>query len=102
MVEPTLMFTVFFVALGPLKALGPFVQQTRGLDEATSRRLAFRTFLEEAVVVAGGLMGSSMLDKWNISIPAMSLAGGIIFFLIGIRQLLAPPGRPRSWPYSWW
>jgi multiple antibiotic resistance protein len=39
-------------------------------------------------VVTAGFVGSALLRKWQISLPALTLAGGIIFFLVALRQLL--------------
>jgi len=41
MIGAAQIFTIFFVTLGPLKLLGPFVQRTRGIDEATTRQIAW-------------------------------------------------------------
>ena len=58
MIGPAEIFTFLFVMLGPLKLLGPFVQRTRGLDDATVRQIAFWAFLiATAGIVAGGLIG---------------------------------------------
>ena len=34
-------FIIFFLTLGPLKAIGPFAQATRGADPALLRTLAW-------------------------------------------------------------
>ena len=89
MVGPAEIFTVFFVTLGPLKILGPFVQRTRGIDESTARQIAWWTFVVATLgILAGGLLGCMLLEKWHVSIPALRLAGGIVFFMVALRQLL--------------
>ena len=86
---PAEIFTVFFVMLGPLKILGPFVERTRGLDDAALHRIAWWTFVVAAVaIVVGSLLARSMLAQWRISVPALRLTGGIVFFLVALRQLL--------------
>jgi multiple antibiotic resistance protein len=74
-------FTLFFVSLGPIKILGPFSQLTRDLDE--------------------GKM------NWQISMAAVTLAGAIIFFIVGLRLLLeqyqpasAPPAPLPAQPMA--
>jgi multiple antibiotic resistance protein len=85
----TEMFMVFFVTLGPLKAVGPFAQRTRALDETVARRLAFWAFvLATAGILAGGFLGRTLLTNWNVSVPAMTLTAGIVLFLVAIRQLM--------------
>jgi multiple antibiotic resistance protein len=82
-------FTLFFVTLGPFKVLGPFVERTRGLDDKTVRQLAVWAFVIATVTaVTGGLIGRTLVAQWGISQPALLLAGGVIFFLVALRQLL--------------
>jgi len=97
MVGPAEMFTFFFVMLGPLKVFGPFAQRTRGIDDATTRRIAWWTFVVATLAaVAGGLLGSRMLIKWQVSIPALTLTAGIIFFLVALRHLLEQYEPPHA------
>jgi multiple antibiotic resistance protein len=94
-------FTLFFVTLGPLKILGPFVQQTEAADDSTLRQIAIRAFVLAVVaVVAGGFIGQALLQNWNISIGAMELTGGTIFFLVGLRVVLEEyePAHPTAAP----
>jgi multiple antibiotic resistance protein len=89
MIGPGEIFTIFFVTLGPLKILGPFVQRTHGLDDATVRRIAVRAFVIATIaVVAGGFVGRSLAANWRVSVPAMLIAAGIIFFIVALKQLL--------------
>jgi multiple antibiotic resistance protein len=89
MVGPGELFTLFFVMLGPLKLLGPFAKRTRGIDDRTVERIAVWAFVQATVsVVVGGVLGAKLLGSWHISIPSMTIAGGIVFFLVALRQLL--------------
>jgi multiple antibiotic resistance protein len=103
---PIQIFAFFFVMLGPLRVLGPFVQRTRGIDDATVKRIAWWTFVVALVgVVTGGLLGRAMLANWKVSIPAMVLTAGIVFFMVALRQLLeqyepAPAPPPEALPAS--
>jgi multiple antibiotic resistance protein len=98
-------FTVLFVMLGPLKILGPFAQMTHALDEAAAKRIAVRAFVIALIaVVAGGFVGKTLAQNWNISTPGLLLAGGVIFFLVGLQLVLeqyhpthaAPPSLPAA------
>lgn len=98
-------FTLLVVTLGPIKILGPFAQLTHNVDEKVARQIAIRAFLFSlAAVLISGLAGVSMLSKWHISIPALELAGGLIFLIVGLRIVLeqyqpvhpAPPPLPES------
>jgi multiple antibiotic resistance protein len=94
-------FTLFFVTLGPLKIFGPFAQLTRDADETSVRKIAVLAFvLAVFAVVAGGFGGRALLQNWNISIPAMLLTSGIIFFLVGLNLVLEQyrPAHPLPPP----
>lgn len=99
-------FTILFVTLGPLRLLAPFSQRTRGVDGATVRRIALWTFAVATFgIVAGSFLGRSMLQNWGVSIPALRLTGGIVFFLVALRQLLEQyepghTGPPEALPTS--
>jgi multiple antibiotic resistance protein len=86
---PLEIFTLLFVTLGPLKLLGPFAHATGASDSATVRQIAYRVFaLSTTCVVVAGLGATVLLRQWHISMAALTLAGGIIFFLVALRQLL--------------
>ena len=90
-------FTIFFVTLGPLKILGPFAQRTHDLDEGTTRSIALRAFVIATIaVVAGGFAGRWLAQNWQISLPAMVLTAGIVFFLVALKQLLEQYELPHA------
>lgn len=89
MIGPSEIFTILFVTLGPLKTLGPFAKRTHGLDDKVVRQIAVRAFLIAVpAVIVGSLIGQKMLEKWHVSLGALAIAAGIIFFLVALRQLL--------------
>ena len=101
MVEPAQIFTFFFVTLGPLKLIAPFAFRTRDVDLARSRRIGLWAFAVATIsVLAGGLLGSNLLVTWRVSMPALQLSGGIVFFLVAMRQLLEQyePAREAAEP----
>jgi multiple antibiotic resistance protein len=98
-------FTLLFVTLGPVKLMGPFAQASRDLDEAALKRIALLTFsVGTTAALVGGITGKILLESWQISIPAITLTGGIIFFLVGMRLVLEPyaesshPSSPAPLP----
>lgn len=94
-------FTYFFVMLGPLKVLGPFVKRTQGVDEAVARKVALQAFL---IATLGGLaaaiVGQRLLQKWQISLPALMLAAGLVLLLVALQQVLAQYADPDAAPHS--
>lgn len=101
MIGPGEIFTLFFITLGPVKVLGPFAEQTRGLEPAALRGIALRVFVLSLVaVLVGGYLGRSLAINWNLSIPALLIATGIIFFLVALNLVLEQyePARPAQEP----
>jgi multiple antibiotic resistance protein len=83
------MFTFFFLMLGPLKILGPFVQMTRKGDAKFARQLAFRAFGFSCVaLLVAAIMGENSLRKYDIPVPVLGIAAGIILFLVALRTVM--------------
>ena len=65
------------------------MQLTRDVDEATRKSIALRAFVLAVIaVVVGGFGGRVLVENWGISAVALMLAGGIIFFLVGLSLVL--------------
>jgi multiple antibiotic resistance protein len=97
MLGPGEVFTLFFITLGPLKLLGPFAASTRALEPGGVRALALRVFALSVVVLgAGGWLGTSLAANWRISLPALMIAGAVIFFLVALSLVLQQyePAQP--------
>ena len=83
------MFTFFFLMLGPLKILGPFVRITRKGDAKFARRVAIRAFLISCVsLILAALIGETFLRRYHIHIAVLAIAGGIILFLVALRTIM--------------
>jgi multiple antibiotic resistance protein len=94
-------FTLLFVTLGPMKLLGPFAHLTHDVDEPTMRRIAVRAFAFALIaVLVGGFVGRALLDNWQVSVWALLLAGGTIFFLVGLSLVMEQyqPAHPAAPP----
>ena len=86
---PSELFTLFFITLGPIKLLAPFVRLTQGLDAAARRRLALRaTVIATVAVFAGGFLGVRLLSKWHVSADVVLLAGGLVLLLVALTLVL--------------
>jgi multiple antibiotic resistance protein len=82
-------FVLLFITLGPFKILGPFMQLTRDVDEGKMKQIAVRAFVLAVIaVVVGGFAGRILVVNWQISIAALTLAGGLIFLLVGLSLVL--------------
>lgn len=83
-------FLMFFIMLGPVKAIGPFYMATREMEPSALRALSWKVFTFAVVaVLLAGLLGSSMLRKWQITPPIMELAAGLVFLLVALQMVLA-------------
>ena len=92
-------FTLFFVTLGPIKILGPFAQLTRDMDEAKMKAIAVRaSAIALIAAIVGGFLGAVLVENWQISLAAVTLAGGVIFFLIGLSLILEQYQPSRAAP----
>jgi multiple antibiotic resistance protein len=104
LVDTGLLFTLFFITLGPLKLLGPFAQATRRLDAGTLRALAFKAaVIAIAALLAGGLIGRALAVKWMVPMGALQFTAGLIFFLVALKGVLAQyevaqPASPEAAP----
>ena len=92
-------FIIFFLTVGPLKAIGLFAQATRGADPALLRTLAWRsTSIATVIVLTVAVVGAVVLRQWRVSLPAMTIAGAIIFFFQAFQIIMAPPSAPSPPP----
>ena len=84
-------FVLLFVTLGPpLKVPGSYFDVTRTLEPRAAKALATRAFaFALAASLIGGMVGAGLMTKWHISIPAMTLAAGVVFFLVSLKSVLA-------------
>jgi multiple antibiotic resistance protein len=84
---------LFFLTLGPLKAILPFARATRGTEPAFQRAVAWRaTAIATAVVVVVALFGPLVLTNWHVSPPAIAITCGIILFYQALRIIMQTPG----------
>ena len=91
-------FILFFLTLGPLKAILPFARATRGTEPTFRRTVAWRAVaIATVIVLAVALLGPSVLTRWNVSPPAISITGSIILFSQALRIIMqAPAGAHAS------
>jgi multiple antibiotic resistance protein len=97
MFGPGEIFMLFFITLGPLKVIGPFAHQTRGLAPELVRGIALRVFVLSLIAVAvGGLGGRILMTNWQVSMPALLISTGVIFFLVALQVVLEQYEPPNA------
>src|SRR5262252_4602065 len=93
---------LFFLTLGPLKAILPFARATRGTEPAFQRAVALRaTTIATAIVLVVALLGPFVLTNWHVSPPAIAITCGIILFYQALRIIMQTPaaaGGPAQQP----
>ena len=90
-------FILFFLTLGPLKAILPFARATRGTELSFQRTVAWRAVVIATVIVlAVGLLGPLVLTRWHVSPPAISITGSIILFAQALRIIMQTPAGMRG------
>ena len=84
---------LFFLTLGPLKAILPFARATRGTKPAFRRTVAWRAVaIATAIVIGVTLLGPLILPNWHVSPPAIGITCGIILFYQALRIIMQTPG----------
>ncbi|MCF6153990.1 MAG: MarC family protein [Candidatus Brocadia sp.] len=82
-------FTFFFLMLGPIKILVPFVKMTKDTDTRFRRKLALMSALISTIgCLVAAFMGQRAMKSYHISLSALMLAGGIILFLVALRMVM--------------
>ena len=96
-VSPQQIFLFFFLTLGPIKIIGPFARLTQGADTRLAHRIAWRAILFAGLaLLLTALVGESVLQRYNMPLPVLALAGGIVLFLVALQTVLqqfTPPAR---------
>jgi len=88
---------LFFLTLGPLKAILPFARVTRGTEPAFRRTVARRAVtIATVIVIVVASLGPFVLTNWHVSPPAISITGSIILFSQALRIIMQTPSGARG------
>ena len=94
---------IFFLTLGPLKAIVPFAQLTQGTDPTFRRAVAWRaTAIATIIVFAVALLGALVLENWRVSIAAIVITAGIILFCQAFQMIMQPLAAALAHPARRW
>jgi multiple antibiotic resistance protein len=107
-------FTIFFITMGPLRAVPTFARITAGIAPTDRRSLAWRGVLvATAVMLAVALVCAGIRDKWQVSWASMAIATGLLLLMSSLQTIhslfsvdthMAPPAPPsaeRPAPKGW-
>ena len=88
---------LFFLTLGPLKAILPFARATRGADRGFRRTVARRAIIVATIIVLTvALIAPIVLTNWHVSVPAILITCGIILFYQALRITMQTPAGPAK------
>ena len=93
----SLIFTVFFMMLGPVKLIPSFGGLTRGADTRFKRAVAIRgAVIASALCVFVALAGGTILGRYRISIDAVRISGGLVLLIAALQVIFrrAPHVKP--------
>jgi multiple antibiotic resistance protein len=85
---------LLFLVMDPLGNIPFFLASLKPVEPSRQTRVIIRELLiAYAVMVAFLFAGQLLLDVLRISEPALTIAGGVILFLIALRMVFPPRGQ---------
>lgn len=92
-------FATIFSAVDPIALVPVYIVLTRGLDPAHRNRTIMRASIVGGLtLLVFAAIGRVLLDLLGITLPAFSIAGGILLLLIAIDMLFGRQSRTRGTP----
>lgn len=86
---------LLFFVMDPLGNIPFYLSALKQVEPSHHRLVVVRELLiAYAVMIAFLFVGQHFLDMLGISQPALTIAGGVILFLIAIRMIFPTPERP--------
>jgi len=99
LIEPSYIFTIFMLTMGPLRVIPAFFLMTREGDAADCRALALRgAAWATAISVLVALLLQRYMVSWKVSLDALRISGGILLFLSALAIINQMPGAPPPPP----
>lgn len=84
-----LSFTSLFTIIDPIAAAPVFVTMTEKFDHAARRRMAYRACIVALTILVTFAIGGGVIFKtFGITIDALRIAGGILFFVMSMQMLI--------------
>ncbi|MEA5508323.1 MarC family protein [Crocosphaera sp. UHCC 0190] len=85
-------FTIFFLTLGPIKTIPTFYRLTQAATPKFRNQVALQSgIISTAVCIFIAFVGRNTLAKWQISLEALQLSGGLILLLFALKVITMQP-----------
>ncbi len=79
-------FTIFFLTLGPIKTIPAFfILAGEATPQFRSKTALQTTFIATGICLFIALIGHNVIGKWNVSLDALKLTGGLILLLSALK-----------------
>lgn len=99
-------FPIFFLTLGPLRAIPTFAMLSHAMETKARHALAVKaTVIVVITVCLIAFVGRAVLEFWGVSLRAVAIAGGVIFLLSALQVVFTfghtaatPQGPPPADP----
>lgn len=97
MEKSSIIFTIFFLAIGPIKIIPVFGHLTQEFTLSFKRQLAFKSVILATVIAfLLTIIGPSILSQYRISQEAVQMAGGTILLVSALNPLFPSSQLPNS------
>jgi multiple antibiotic resistance protein len=81
--------TFFFLMLGPIKVLSPFVAMTERVGSSLRTQLAIRATIFSCLALAvAALIGEQSLESYGVSLKVLALTGGLVLAVVAFQTIL--------------
>lgn len=90
---------MLFLIMDPLGNLPIFMSVLKSIEPKRRRIILIRElFLALVILFTFLFSGQAVLDFLNVKQETVSIAGGIVLFLIAVRMIFPQSGNPLGWP----
>jgi multiple antibiotic resistance protein len=97
MEQESIIFSMFFLAIGPIKLIPIFGALTQQFELEYKRELAVKAaILATVIALILVLAGRDLLGSYRISQNAVQMAGGVILLLSALNVIFPPPKPVNS------
>jgi multiple antibiotic resistance protein len=90
---------ILLITIGPIKAAVVYAGLTTGAEPALKRAIALKTVITAGIIVLlFVLAGQFLLQVFHITLPAFTLAGGLILLLFALHMVIGEEKKGENGP----